>query len=101
MSSASTPIIIDLTETENRGHELAGNAPDEGIETQIELVLSAKGGMDRETIVFLAGKLAKGAHAARAKIREATRYEIRVVTPPKPSTLLPTAKKANQPKNPK
>jgi hypothetical protein len=87
-------IKIELTETQARGFNLAGTAPDDhdAIAGQIELLLTV-GGMDQPTAEFMAAKLAKGAREARAIIREATRYEIKVVTPPKPSTLLKKPKK--------
>lgn len=94
-ASPPAPIIIDLSEEEALGHRLAGTAPDEFIAGQIEIVLGA-GGMESATAKFMAEKLAKAGLRAREKIRVATRYEIRVAAPPKPSTLL--SKKKPKPK---
>lgn len=71
-------ITVELTQTEARGLELAGTATGENIAVQIELIL-AVGGMSGKNAKFMADKLAAGALSARKKIREATRYEIRVV----------------------
>ena len=83
----SAPVKVELTAVEAQGYNMAGNAPDDGIESQILLVLSV-GGMDEPTRKFMAEKLTAAAKSARQKIIEATRFEIVVLTPPKPSTLL-------------
>jgi hypothetical protein len=90
-----------VTEVEAEGYRLAGNAPDDGIASQISIIL-ATGGMSPEMVKYMTGKLTEAALSARKKITEATRFEIRVLTPPKPSTLLkPKPKKTAKKKAPK
>ncbi len=90
--TTKAPTVVELSEIENQGYIMAGTAPEENIEFNIRLILTM-GGMDTATAKSMGQKLTAGAIEARAKIAAATRFEIVVVTPPKPSTLLKKPKK--------
>lgn len=72
------PIVVELTALEAQGYRLAGNAPDENVHMQIEIVLIA-GGMDEPSALFMAQKLAEAGIEARQKIERARRFEVRVL----------------------
>ncbi len=71
-------IVIELTPEEHRGFKLAGDAPDDGIRDQIEIILSV-GGMDAQTVEYFSARLSEAALRARDKVRAATAYEIREI----------------------
>ena len=86
------PIVVELSALENQGYSLAGTAPDDNVRAQIEIVLTAAG-MEAPTAEFMAQKLSAAALLARAKIKEATAFEIKVGGLPSKETK-PKGKKA-------
>ncbi len=78
-------IVVELTPEEAQGYRLAGNAPDSEIPGVLFIVLTTAS-MNEESALYLSTRLATAALSARNKIKEATRFEIRVVGESPPSS---------------
>ena len=80
-TATRAPILVELTEIEQRGYNYAGDAQGDEVAVQIELILLSEG-MEGERLQDTAKALSEAAQNARAKIENARRFEIRVVAAP-------------------
>ena len=93
--NARAPIIVELTEIEQRGYNYAGNAEKDELAMQIELILLSEG-LEGEHLQATAKAMTEASQRARDKIEEARRFEIRVVPAPDASGVAVDASAAEK-----